>query len=160
MTYPFTETTSFGAVIGAFETSGNPTVYKVKDCVRWCNLLHVKLCFRGQASERLTREYSTWLFAPFQPAVAASICVQPGSERGFCETAAPRRTCLWDKRPPAWFPGPPPAAGRPLYSERCTPDLEKHRAVQKLEESCFVFLIENNSASEITQNYSDPGALW
>lgn len=86
----------------------------------------------GRASERLTREYRTWLFASAQPAAAASICVQPGSERGFCEMAAPRRTCLWDKRPPVWFPGPPPAAGRPLYSEQCTPDLGKHREVHKM----------------------------
>ena len=71
----------------------------------------------------LTREYSTWFCASAPPAVAASECVRPGSERGFCVTAAPHHTCLWGKRPPVWFLGPQPAAGLPLYTERCGEDL-------------------------------------
>lgn len=76
----------------------------------------------------LTRECNTWVSASARPASAASICAQPGSERGFCGTAARHRTCLWDKRPLVWFLGPQPAAGPQLYSQRCTADL-KHRRV-------------------------------
>lgn len=77
----------------------------------------------------LTRECSTWFSASARPASAASVCARPGSERGFCGTAARRRTCLWDKRPLVWFLGPQPAAGLQLCSQRCTADLKHQRAV-------------------------------
>lgn len=77
----------------------------------------------------LTRECNTWFSASAQPASAASICAQPGSERGFCGMAARHRTCLWDKWPLVWFLGPQPVAGLQLYSQRCTADLKHQRAV-------------------------------
>lgn len=90
---------------------------------------HERKMPQSHLHKHLTREYNTWFGASAQPAPVASIFVQPGSERGFCERAAPRRTCLWDKRLPVWFPGPQPAAGLQRYSERCSAGLKEHRAV-------------------------------
>lgn len=89
-----------------------------------------KLITSQRITQCLTMEYSTWFCASAPPAVVASKCVQPGFERGSCGTAAPRRTCLWGKRPPVWFPGPQPAGGLLLYSERCSEDLNENSAGQ------------------------------
>lgn len=127
---------------------------------------------QSRLHKRLTREYCTWFCASAQPAPAASICVQPGSERGFCERAAPRCTCLWDKRPPVWFPGPQPAAGLQRYSERCSAGLKEHRAVwiTSVEEGLFVSICCDIYSSKYwhsadidkayTRRLGKPARLW